>query len=786
MVGQLHAASGCIFESIANDRDLLHDQPNLEIILARNGILESGAMISLAQTVDVDEFDTELAAAANTPAQFKADSALLRELGERLVGKPYIAMAELIKNAYDADASRCVINLTQDKIEVSDDGHGMTEKEFLDYWMTIGTRHKQHSDRSRRLNRLVTGSKGVGRLSAQFLAQRMQLLSTARGSDERLHAFVDWESAIDTGSLTEAEALYRTEPTDPALYPLGAKHGTVVILHDLKQAWDADEIRELGRQIWMLNSPIYLFGENRRRRSDANDFRIIFKTNLPGVDEAFETQLTQALQNYQAIIRGKIQRESGRNVSMVSVEFEDEIFSEEFECPRYLREADWEVRVYNLSGRQAGGVSVIDMRDYFEKYGGVTVFDKGFRLPYYGAENDWLELEYDHAHRRNRSKLLPDHLHVARGLNDLPTQGRIFGVVNVNTSREGRLAGEKRKSSGEFLKIQVSRDRLVANKAFTALRDSVRQSIDYYATLKRRRTAEIMEVARPSERPESKLRRLRKLVDDAMATYPGDETISAIESELDDVDASLEKVRESDEASRVILGPLASAGMAALAIEHETRKEMQGVRAKLKKLLKIGKENNIPDLTETATELAQWVDRLEATRNIFLPMMDAEDREKIEPLDCEGVVRTVVDSLRPLLGKIEITFDMEQGVYLPAAAYSEWSAILQNVLLNAANATLDAEAPKIEISSETHNKHGYLYVSDNGVGIGEDAGELFKPFTRRSNISAERRELGMGGTGLGLTIVEMIAENRNCDVGFVDLDDPEWSTTFELSWRMER
>ena len=734
----------------------------------------------------VGEFDAQLAAAKNETTYFKADSALLRELGERLVGKPYIALAELIKNAYDADATRCVINLTSRRIEVSDDGHGMTEKEFLDYWMTVGTRHKQHSDRSRTLGRRVTGSKGVGRLSAQFLAQKMQLISTATGSRDRLHAFVDWESAIDTGSLTEAEALYRVEASDPTLYPLSSTHGTVVILHGLKQTWNEEEIRELGRQIWMLNSPVYLFGSNRRRRGDPNDFRIVFKTDLPGVDEAFETQLTQALENYQAIIRARVERDGRRNVSLVTVEFDDVVYSETFDCPDFLREADWEIRIYNLAGRQAGGVSVYDMREYFEKYGGVTVFDKGFRLPYYGAENDWLELEYDHSHRRNRSKLLPDHLHVARALNDLPTQGRIFGVVNVNTSRENRLAEGRRKNSGEFLKIQVSRDRLVANKAFAALRDSVRQSIDYYATLKRRRVAETVEVVRPSERPESKLRRLRKLVYDAIATYPDDETIVAIEAELDDVDASLEKVRESDEASRVILGPLASAGMAALAIEHETRKEMQGVRSKLRKLMKIAKDNDLPDLRDTATELAAWVDRLEATRNIFLPMMDAEDREKIEPLECEGVVRTVVSNIRPLLGNVEVTFDMQEDLHFPAAAYSEWNAILQNVLLNAANATLDAPHPKIEVSSEIHNRYGYLYVSDNGVGIGDDAKDLFKPFARRSNISSERRELGMGGTGLGLTIVEMIAENRNCDVEFVDPGDPNWSTTFQMSWRVER
>ena len=731
-----------------------------------------------------EEFGAAIAAAKNEVTYFKADSALLRELGERLVGKPYIALAELVKNAYDADASHCVIRLTEDRIEVADDGHGMAEQEFLDYWMTIGTRHKQKSDVSRKLGRRVTGSKGVGRLSAQFLAHRMQLVSTAENSDERLRVFVDWDDAIDTGSLTEAEAQYRKESNDPNLYPGSSAHGTVVLLHDLNQTWNEDEITELGRQIWMLNSPIYLFGKNRRRGRDASDFRIVFKTDLPGVDEAFETQLSQALENYQAIIRGKIENRDGKNLSMVTVKFDDEMYSETFLCPAYLRKADWEIRVYNLAGRQAGGVSVIDMREYFEKYGGVTIFDKGFRLPYYGAENDWLELEYDHSHRRNRSKLLPDYLHVPRALNDLPTQGRIFGVVNVNTSKEIHLAKGKRKGAGEFLKIQVSRDRLVSNKTYSALKDSVRQSIDYYATLKRQRVADTVDTVRPSERPEFKLRRLRKLLDEALAKHPDDETIAALEREIEDVEASLEKVRDSGEASRTILGPLASAGMAALAIEHETRKEMKGVRSKIRRLKRIAKENDLPKLTDTASGLATWVDRLEATRNIFLPMMVAEDREKVEALECEGVVRTVVMTLRPLIGNVDVSLDFEGGLHFPQATYSEWSAILQNVLLNGANATLDTEKPRIEIETFTHNKYGYMYVSDNGAGIGNDSADLFKPFARRSKLSADRKELGMGGTGLGLTIVEMVAENRGCDVQFVDPDDG-WSTTFEMSWRVE-
>ena len=114
------------------------------------------------------------------PVRFQADSALLRELGERLVGQPHIALAELIKNAYDADATQCTISIDADEITVIDNGHGMTKDEFLSHWMTIGTRHKQDKGESRHFGRNVTGSKGVGRLSAQFLAHNLELTTVPR------------------------------------------------------------------------------------------------------------------------------------------------------------------------------------------------------------------------------------------------------------------------------------------------------------------------------------------------------------------------------------------------------------------------------------------------------------------------------------------------------------------------------------------------------------------------------------------------------------------------------
>jgi len=147
------------------------------------------------------------------PIPFDVDAALLRELGERLVGRADIAVAELVKNAFDADASLVQIQIDKDRIVVEDDGHGMTENEFRSFWMRIGSPHKVAQRTSRGLKRPLTGSKGVGRLAVQFLGSIVEVATTSnqRNSAE-LVATVDWTQAEKKKDLTKVVALLTRAP----------------------------------------------------------------------------------------------------------------------------------------------------------------------------------------------------------------------------------------------------------------------------------------------------------------------------------------------------------------------------------------------------------------------------------------------------------------------------------------------------------------------------------------------------------------------------------------------
>ena len=102
------------------------------------------------------------------------------------------------------------------------------------------------------------------------------------------------------------------------------------------------------------------------------------------------------------------------------------------------------------------------------------------------------------------------------------------------------------------------------------------------------------------------------------------------------------------------------------------------------------------------------------------------------------------------------------------------------------NAMLDSKVARVRLSAGTSaRRREWLRISDTGQGISmplEESAVLFNPFERRLKISPDNRSIAIGGQGLGLAIVRMIAERRGAEVTFVK-PEPSYSTTFELSWK---
>src|SRR5260370_31592385 len=114
------------------------------------------------------------------PRQFTVDANTILMLGRDSIKDHTTALVELVKNAYDADATQVEVEIfctcPHPYIRISDNGHGMTEDELNKCWLRIGYSMKRKSKISGRRRR-VTGEKGIGRISADRLGSDLELRS---------------------------------------------------------------------------------------------------------------------------------------------------------------------------------------------------------------------------------------------------------------------------------------------------------------------------------------------------------------------------------------------------------------------------------------------------------------------------------------------------------------------------------------------------------------------------------------------------------------------------------
>src|ERR1700709_1941227 len=97
-------------------------------------------------------------------------------LGQQMYGGPVPAVAELIANAWDADAKKVEVSIPKDptkpkaEIVVRDFGEGMTYEEINDFYLSLGYERRKRGERTKK-GRLVMGRKGIGKLAGFGIAE---------------------------------------------------------------------------------------------------------------------------------------------------------------------------------------------------------------------------------------------------------------------------------------------------------------------------------------------------------------------------------------------------------------------------------------------------------------------------------------------------------------------------------------------------------------------------------------------------------------------------------------
>ena len=123
---------------------------------------------------------TELAKNDPETVRFFADAGLIRRLGYELVSRQETAVSELVKNAYDANATivDLIFNDTDKPggtLEIRDNGTGMTREDLVEGFMRLSSTSKVREPISPLYKRYRAGRKGIGRFAAQRLGERLTI-----------------------------------------------------------------------------------------------------------------------------------------------------------------------------------------------------------------------------------------------------------------------------------------------------------------------------------------------------------------------------------------------------------------------------------------------------------------------------------------------------------------------------------------------------------------------------------------------------------------------------------
>ena len=189
---------------------------------------------------------------------FEIHPRVFAALGADLVTNDIVAVIELVKNAYDAFASRVDVRFgTEEKtgapyLDIQDDGSGMDRRTIQGAWCVVATPYRVDNPTARkgRNARRVAGEKGLGRLSAARLGNSLEMLTKATGQP-CWKVEVDWETLSSKKTLSSCFATC-TRYTGKSPFK---DTGTRVRILDLKSDWNEEQVADLQENLARLVSP---------------------------------------------------------------------------------------------------------------------------------------------------------------------------------------------------------------------------------------------------------------------------------------------------------------------------------------------------------------------------------------------------------------------------------------------------------------------------------------------------------------------------------------------------
>jgi signal transduction histidine kinase len=737
---------------------------------------------------------------------FTVDSALLSELGEKLVETPHIALVELVKNAYDADATHVTVRILPEpgfgpEVQITDDGSGMSYRDVQKYWMRIATTHKADHQLSERYGRPRTGSKGIGRFSCRRLGTRLSLLTTAALRDGRLE---QTELSIDWSRFKPGHEISTITCEGSHRFVTDAAPGTTLTI----DGSDEDEWSKRGYDFLKRQLAILAANRGRKRTGFDEDPGFNISVEAQGFNEHI-TNLRERLLSAgwgELKIRVNAAGEATCTLNALRIGEKTITHPQNFRDLASVSATIGIMPVDRAEMRNQEVISKGSLRDILADWGGVFVRYKGFRVyPYGDPGNDWLNIDRDRGLRKTAlSEALRPFAAKLRGVNphrallSLLSSRSYIGDVDIGDRARG-------------FEPKASREGFVGDDGIGSLRELVRFAIDWstiYREYARARDAKdeavrarkdledhLSHEVKPKEVVQAAIRAVEAEVRSMATRLPVTERQQVLRS----VQTATRAIAKHDASNREEVRHLqlvASTSTLLLIFSHEVKAllswleqvsiSLDRIRAKLPQP-EAARLREIRD--DFSANKQRFVDLLAMTSLVSVDSKAAKPAELTLRPRIEQAVRCF-DLIRNSY-EIEINYDrvpttLKVGPLLEAELY----AVLLNVLSNAIKSVIAAgQHKRIAISAERQGQ-AIIHVLDTGVGLDpDDYDRVFEPFTAdpedrlysglQARLNPEDQYVVGTGSGLGLSIVSEILSYRGGSIQFVE-PDQGWQADLEI------
>jgi len=697
-------------------------------------------------------------------ASFKPRARLLLQLGDQLIKNESIALVELVKNSYDADAN--IVNIYMENVDnkgngviiIEDDGFGMNSNIVEGVWLEPGSNFKtkqvKNKEKSPKYGRLPIGEKGIGRFGVHKLGDIIELTTKSKDYNE-VFVRIDWSEFNKHDYLDQIPIIIKERKT-PKIFKEG-KTGTSITISKLRNSWTRGMARNVKRSINALTSPF------DKSDSFKPNFEILDKPKwLDGLMEWDDIQ-EYSLFNFDIIIKDdKIKKfnyyftpwntmskafPNGKTEdddlikNYLKLQYPKSFDKDIAEKPIFLN--DFEIGEVRFKGyvfdrdnfvMKMGVSDKSGFKGYLDSNGGVRVFRNNLRVYDYGEpENDWLGLDYRRF--QQPSKRISNNI--------------LVGAVSLN------------REESKDLEEKTNREGFVENEAYKALKGAILHCIEIIEIIRLQDKKRLKEKYGPTPKSAPIMSTLGEAKEFVKEKVKESNTQKTIIKFFDKIEADYKSLSNN-------LLKAAGAGLSMSVVVHEVEKIIYEVNTVLKRekaserVLKL--VEHLSSLIDGYSEIIRSSEHQNSNLSNVIEQAIFNVEYRLQSHNIK-IVKAYKENKRSL-PKVKIAKNLLIGSVMNIIDNSIYW--LDRKKINKIE-NKEEYQKKIFIDIIDQEKIINIVIADNGTGFLIPTDDMTEPF-----VSAKP-----GGIGLGLHIASEIMEAQKGRLSFPDNDDFEIPEEFK-------